>query len=166
LEQFHSQCIIQTYTLVLVHKSIHKNTSSTGWDSPVLDPETVRFQRNKSETKEEIEAYWRSMKKDEEEATSETLTENSEESILKEPERKIQRSSSVPSSKEGLLDVGTETSLEKLIKKNGWWTRSNSAFLNEPPVLASDRDYKYASQFHVGVAGIATPKAHAGTAAL
>ncbi|KAH7849792.1 hypothetical protein Vadar_023021 [Vaccinium darrowii] len=135
-----------------------------GWDSPVLDPETVRFQRNKSETNEEIEAYWRSMKKDEEEhlgATSETLTENSEESIIKEPERKIQRSSSVPSSKEGLLDVGTETSLEKLIKKNGWWTRSNSAFLNEPPVIEPDRDYKYASQFHV--AGIATPKAHTGT---
>jgi len=77
----------------------------------------VRFQRNKSETKEEIEAYWRSMKKDEEEHLGAT----SEESILKEPERKIQRSSSVPSSKEGLLDVGTETSLEKLIKKNGWY---------------------------------------------
>ncbi|KAH7850057.1 hypothetical protein Vadar_027228 [Vaccinium darrowii] len=137
-----------------------------GWDSPVHDPRTVRIQRNKSETKEEIEAYWRSKKKDEEEhlrAISDMLTKNSGESTIKEPERKIQRSSSVPlpRTEEGLLDVGTETSLEKLIKKNGWWTRSNSAFLNEPPVIASDRDYKYASQFHV--AGIATPKAHTGT---
>ncbi|KAF7140417.1 hypothetical protein RHSIM_Rhsim06G0031400 [Rhododendron simsii] len=45
------------------------------------------------------------------------------ESIRKEPERKIQRSSSVPLSnaKEGLPDMGIETSLKKLIKKNRWY---------------------------------------------
>ncbi|XP_058220801.1 uncharacterized protein LOC131331016 isoform X3 [Rhododendron vialii] len=109
-----------------------------GWDSPVYDPTTVKFQRNKSATKEEIEAYWRSKKKDEEErpkAISDTLMKSDEESILKEPERKIQRSNSVPlsSATDGhLLDTGTETSLEKLITKSGWWTRCTSAFLNEP----------------------------------
>ncbi|XP_058220802.1 uncharacterized protein LOC131331017 [Rhododendron vialii] len=139
-----------------------------GWDSPVQDPKTVKIQRNKSATKEEIEAYWRSKKKDEEEhlrAIPDMLTKSSEESKLKEPERKLQRSSSVPLSntKDGLLDMGTETSFEKLIKKNGWWTRCTSAFLNEPPVIASDGGpaHKYLSQFHV--AGIATPKSHTGT---
>ncbi|KAE9457038.1 hypothetical protein C3L33_11064, partial [Rhododendron williamsianum] len=125
-----------------------------GWDSPVYDPTTVKYQRNKSATKEEIEAYWRSKKKDEEErpkAISDTLMKSDEESILKEPEGKIQRSNSVPlsSATDGLLDTGTETSLEKLVTKTGWyispsvdivlcniahilWTRCTSGFLNEP----------------------------------
>ncbi|KAF7141475.1 hypothetical protein RHSIM_Rhsim06G0031500 [Rhododendron simsii] len=109
-----------------------------GWDSPVYDPTTVKYQRNKSATKEEIEAYWRSKKKDEEErpkAISDTLMKSDEESIPKEPERKIQRSNSVPlsSATDGrLLDTGPETSLEKPITKSGWWTRCTSGFLNEP----------------------------------
>ncbi|PSS31329.1 Tat-binding like [Actinidia chinensis var. chinensis] len=132
-----------------------------GWGSTVHDSTTLKLQRNKSLTKEEIEAYWRSKKKAEEEhlrAISDILiTKSSQESMVKEPETKIQRSNSMPLSKTKELEMETETSLEKLILKNGWWTRSNSAFLNEPPVIGSEGGpaYKYASQFHV--AGIATP---------
>ncbi|KAI8549652.1 hypothetical protein RHMOL_Rhmol06G0041600 [Rhododendron molle] len=88
-----------------------------GWDSPVYDPTTVKFRRNKSATKEEIEAYWRSKKKDEEECPM----KSNEESVPKEPERKIQRSNSVPlsSSTDGPPDTVTETSLEKLVTKTG-----------------------------------------------
>ncbi|GFZ10337.1 hypothetical protein Acr_21g0009360 [Actinidia rufa] len=133
-----------------------------GWDSTVQDSTTVKLQRNKSLTKEGIEAYWRSKKKAEEEhlrAISDILiTKSSQESMVKEPEIKIQRSTSMPLSKtkEGQLEMETETSLEKRILKNGWWTRSNSAFLNEPPVIGSEGGpaYKYASQFHV--AGVAS----------
>ncbi|XAR61748.1 hypothetical protein NMG60_11016255 [Bertholletia excelsa] len=138
-----------------------------GWDSPVPDPRTVKFQRNKSLTKDEIEAYWRSKKKAEEEhlkAITDILTKSSsQEAMFKEPETKLQRSNTHPPSntKETLrLELDTEASLEKLIK-NGWWTRSNSAFLNEPPVIQSDGPaYKYASQFHV--ANIATSNPHTG----
>ncbi|KAK6939476.1 hypothetical protein RJ641_029007, partial [Dillenia turbinata] len=38
-----------------------------GWDSPVLDPKLVKFQRNWSLTKGEIKAYWKSKKETEEE---------------------------------------------------------------------------------------------------
>ncbi|KAI8009033.1 hypothetical protein LOK49_LG07G01284 [Camellia lanceoleosa] len=84
---------------------------------------------------------------------------DSQESIIMESERK--RSSSLPLSntKESQLEMETDqTNLEKLINKNGWWTRSSSAFLNEPPVIAAESPAnKYASQYHVA-AGIATSK--------
>ncbi|GFQ04476.1 hypothetical protein PHJA_002591500 [Phtheirospermum japonicum] len=38
-----------------------------GWDSPVQDPNVVKYRRNKSLTKEEIEVFWKSKKQKEEE---------------------------------------------------------------------------------------------------
>ncbi|KAL7207668.1 hypothetical protein ACSBR1_029589 [Camellia fascicularis] len=135
-----------------------------GWDSQVPDPRTAEIQRNQSMTNERIEAYWRSKKKVEEEhlrAISDLPMKSTQESIIVESERKIQRSSSLPLSntKESQLEMETDqTNLEKLINKNGWWTTSSSAFLNEPPAIAAERPaYKYASQYHVA-AGIATSK--------
>ncbi|GMP81386.1 hypothetical protein CsSME_00036119 [Camellia sinensis var. sinensis] len=138
-----------------------------GWDSQVPDPRTAEIQRNQSLTNEGIEAYWRSKKKVEEEhlrAISDLLMKSSQESIIMESERK--RSSSLPLSntKESQREMETDqTNLEKLINKNGCimgcrWTRSSSAFLNEPPVIAAESPTnKYASQYHVA-AGIATSK--------
>ncbi|GMP81533.1 hypothetical protein CsSME_00036209 [Camellia sinensis var. sinensis] len=133
-----------------------------GLDSQVPDPRTAEIQRNQSLTNEGIEAYWRSKKKVEEEhlrAISDILMKSSQEIIIMESERK--RSSSLPLSntKESQLEMETDqTILEKLINKNGWWTRSSSAFLNEPPVIAAESPAnKYASQYHVA-AGIATSK--------
>ncbi|KAL6955830.1 hypothetical protein U1Q18_049833, partial [Sarracenia purpurea var. burkii] len=86
-----------------------------GWDSPVYDPRTVGSERNKSLTKEEIEAYWRSKKKAEEEhltATTEILMKTSQD----EQERKLVRSSSLPLPNN---ERETEKSLAKLIKENG-----------------------------------------------
>ncbi|CAI9755876.1 unnamed protein product [Fraxinus pennsylvanica] len=104
-----------------------------GWDSPVPDDKAVKFQRNKSLTKEEIEAFWKSKKRKEEEHLREisVLSPRSQEQI-----------------KENFLE--SETSLDKLLQKNGWWISSNSAFLNEPPVIAPDgSNQKYKSQYHV-----------------
>ncbi|KAF7138228.1 hypothetical protein RHSIM_Rhsim07G0240700 [Rhododendron simsii] len=121
-----------------------------GWNSPVRDPRTVKLERNKSLTKEGIEAYWRSRKKVGEEqarAISEVEMKRSQESIAKESERSLLSAKA----KEGDLGMETQMSLEEFLKKTGWWSRTSSAFLNEPPVIAADQipAYKYASQFHV-----------------
>ncbi|OVA07055.1 hypothetical protein BVC80_1117g55 [Macleaya cordata] len=130
-----------------------------GWDSPVSDPKFVTCQRNKSFTKEEIEAYWRSKKLiDKEEHNLKAITvlpEKSQEITSKKESGSgvFQRSSSLPLTdrRGNLLAVDTKTALEKLIKTNDWWTKSNWAFLNEPPVIATEGHptYKYASQYHV-----------------
>lgn len=41
--------------------------------------------------------------------------------------------------------------LHNLRKAKAWWTRSNWAFLNEPPLMATEGSTeKYATQYHVG----------------
>ncbi|XVE56067.1 hypothetical protein DITRI_Ditri03aG0207300 [Diplodiscus trichospermus] len=125
-----------------------------GWDSPVSDPTSVIRKRNRSLTKEEIEAYWRSKKKIEEEHLKAIFSPSDSCSQLETPFEeyggKYMRSSSMPlpDTKQGFLDMDAETSLENIIKKNGWWTRSNWAFLNEPPVLDRPTN-SYKPQFHV-----------------
>ncbi|XVF73770.1 hypothetical protein PTKIN_Ptkin13bG0008400 [Pterospermum kingtungense] len=125
-----------------------------GWDSPVSDPTTVIRKRNRSLTKEEIEAYWRSKKKTEEEHLKAIFSPSDSCNQLETPFEKYgskyTRSSSMPlpNSKQGFVDMDAETSLENIIKKNGWWTRSSWAFLNEPPVLDRPTN-SYKPQFHI-----------------
>ncbi|KAJ7966770.1 putative DNA polymerase epsilon catalytic subunit A [Quillaja saponaria] len=126
-----------------------------GWDSPTLDPKSVQLKRNSSLTKEEIKAYWKSRKEVEQQhlrAISDNLSPyaaiQKSSTYDEESEKKFQRSSSLPlaRTKENEAD---HTSLDKLkINKNGWWTRSNWAFLNEPPIIEGAPN-KYKSQFHV-----------------
>ncbi|XP_038886573.1 uncharacterized protein LOC120076743 [Benincasa hispida] len=132
----------------------------SGWNSPVLDPKSVKFKRNRSLTKDEIEAYWKSKKKSEEEHLR-AISMPVDRYIDRETVGiDYKRSSSFPPAK----DVSAEAefaendlereNLEKL-KKIGWWTRSNSAFLNEPPVL-DGATKGYASLY--GVADVASCK--------
>lgn len=73
-----------------------------------------------------------------------------------DPEKKLQKSMTMPVANirdrdpfnMNLLD----SNLEQLINKNGWWTKSNWAFLNEPPVMEAASS-KYAAQFHVASFG-------------
>uniref|UniRef100_A0A5B7BJZ3 Uncharacterized protein n=1 Tax=Davidia involucrata TaxID=16924 RepID=A0A5B7BJZ3_DAVIN len=121
-----------------------------GWDSHVPDPKLVKLQRNWSSTKEDIEAYWRSKKREEEEHLKAIsgLSHGAQENTFKESEKIYESSSSLPpsSTNKDFLDMETQESLEK----NGWWISSKWAFLNEPPVIASEGPaYKYASQFHL-----------------
>ncbi|KAM6544300.1 hypothetical protein CsatB_008747 [Cannabis sativa] len=118
--------------------------------------ETNKRNRNRSLTKEDIEAFWRTKNK----TVEEHLKDLSE---AKQHRQKIDKfekddysgkKSQVKSSSLSLhslkVDVDSETSIENHIKKNGWWTRSNWAFLNEP--LASEAEgppNTYVSQFHV-----------------
>ncbi|KAM3710656.1 hypothetical protein ACJW31_01G046900 [Castanea mollissima] len=136
-----------------------------GWDSPHLDPKSVANKRNLSLTKEEISSYWKAKKKAEEDHLTDILSSPSgsstQGSAFRDSGKKFERSNSAPlaNRKEGLMHMETETSLEKIIKKNGWWTRSNWAFLNEPP-LSEGASNTYASQFHV--ASLNTSKSSTG----
>ncbi|CAM8915881.1 unnamed protein product [Rhodiola kirilowii] len=126
----------------------------SGWDSHLSNSKSVKFERNRSLTKDDINAYWSSRKKTQEEHLS-SISSLSPRQVELEPT--IERSNSLPGTDmEGEI-LGakqiTETNLQKLINQHGWWTRSSSAFLNEPPVMASDTNSKrYASQFHVSAA--------------
>ncbi|KAM7274188.1 hypothetical protein ACFE04_028852 [Oxalis oulophora] len=113
----------------------------SGWNSPFVDSDSLILERNKSLTKGEIEAFWKVKKKVEDEhlkSVSSPLDKSG-------GGKMYERSSSMPSTSR---QMETETDLQKLILKNGWWRRSNSAFLNEPPVFEGNTN-TYASQFHI-----------------
>lgn len=132
-----------------------------GWASPAKDSNYEKTMRNKSLTKERIEEYWKMKKKIEEEhlqaisaCTSPILTPQVSFTEDSGDATEYRRSSSLPevSTKDGHFNLGkqAEKDLADFIKKNAWWTRSNWAFLNEPPVIAQEVPrYKYASQHHV-----------------
>ncbi|EXB91924.1 hypothetical protein L484_009017 [Morus notabilis] len=142
----------------------------SGWDSPVLSSKSGAYKRNGSLTKEEIETFWRSKQKTVEEhlkeITSLSDAKNHEEigQVEEYSGRKFQKSSTFPLQKKedigNLVDVDPthETSIDKLVKKDGWWTRSNWAFLNEPPVIEGAPN-KYVSQFHVASLASSKPQA-------
>ncbi|XP_015072236.1 uncharacterized protein LOC107016261 [Solanum pennellii] len=117
-----------------------------GWDSPVSDPQAMKLRTNKSLTKREIDAYWRSKKLIEEEHQKyiSTLSPRSQK------QANIVFEEATKTAEESLSNLENEESLDQLIKKNGWWISSNWAHLNEPPVEEPEGPaYKYVSQFHV-----------------
>ncbi|KAL6011351.1 hypothetical protein ACLOJK_001797 [Asimina triloba] len=94
-----------------------------GWNSPVSDPKAVKFQRNRSFAKEEIEAYWKSKKRIEEEhlRSISDLSQDNQESLNQEPAAVFQRSSSLPlPDRQDLFMGGSKTDLDKLIKADDW----------------------------------------------
>ncbi|XP_020251516.1 uncharacterized protein LOC109828931 isoform X1 [Asparagus officinalis] len=116
-----------------------------GWDSSFQDPEQVTYQRNKSLTKDEIAAYWKSMNKPEE-------NNENQENMHGGSTQELKRSHSLPLTdkmKASLIPGSKDDGDEKLSRINCWWTRSKWAFLNEPPVMATEGTQKYAAQFHV-----------------
>ncbi|KAF0912290.1 hypothetical protein E2562_013971 [Oryza meyeriana var. granulata] len=129
-----------------------------GWDSPVLgDDNRVRARRNKSLTREEVEAFW---KQHGGEMPS---------SPLGSPAGAMARSASVGLSRahasssprggvridqatrvEGFFPDDEAAAAESPSKSRDWWTRSNWAFLNEPPQEeVAGKAQSYTPQFHV-----------------
>ncbi|KAG4924242.1 hypothetical protein JHK87_049782 [Glycine soja] len=102
------------------------------------------IERNRSLTKEEINAYWRVKKESELEhlRAMSKLSETIQAQKFEDSENSHKSSIvTLASIKESLgMDVD-QKSLEQLIKKNGCW-----AFLNEPPVIEAASN-KYASEF-------------------
>ncbi|GAU15287.1 hypothetical protein TSUD_03540 [Trifolium subterraneum] len=127
-----------------------------GWGSSSIDPKSATLKRNQSLTKDEIDAYWKSKKKIEEEhlRAISNLSETIQGSKHNDPEKKLQRSMTVPVThvRDSFNMKVLDTNLEQLINKNGWWTKSSWAFLNEPPLMEAASN-KYAAQFHVANLG-------------
>ncbi|CAH8385540.1 unnamed protein product [Eruca vesicaria subsp. sativa] len=102
----------------------------SGWDSPTKDPNSVR--RCKSLTREEIDAFWKTKKKTEEEhvqAVSKLVAQEVAEN-------------------QGQEEKSVEDAYENQSRKSGWWRRSNWAFLNEPRE-EEGRPNNYVPQFQV-----------------
>ncbi|CAD5183141.1 unnamed protein product [Musa acuminata subsp. malaccensis] len=125
-----------------------------GWSSPVVDPEKALLKRNKSLTKEEIDSFWRLHRptKEEEEDFQASL------SSPRTPQVAFLSFDAVSSSfesdglrlKKTVMGFPDIPDMEKPPKTGDWWTRSNWAFLNEPPRdELSDSAHKYTAQFHV-----------------
>lgn len=137
-----------------------------GWDSPVLgDDSIVRARRNRSLTMEEVDAFWKQRRKPEDggEAASPFGSPGTESPFgslekarsLPSPLARGNKAKAGPSSPAALLVEGFPGddgggAGESPSKSRDWWTRSNWAFLNEPPQEeASGRDQNYTPQFHV-----------------
>jgi len=133
-----------------------------GWDSPFLGDDTkARGMRNRSLTKEDVEAFWRQQGK--------PVPEDDVTSPLAFPGRTLEKSSKQrnrsPASPvvRGHDQISTGDAAdagESPSKSRDWWTRSNWAFLNEPPQEeAPGTAHSYTPQFHVAAGRIATGNA-------
>ncbi|CAL1384187.1 unnamed protein product [Linum trigynum] len=135
-----------------------------GWDSP---PKSAKFERNQSLTKEEIDAYWNLKKKIQDEhlrALSPRSADVGSPSSVSPPGDRLvmgnmpARTRSLPAvvgeaaaARERVAAGEEEETLKRFMmekKKEGWWTRSNWAFLNEPPVIERASN-SYPAQFHI-----------------
>ncbi|XP_009608179.1 uncharacterized protein [Nicotiana tomentosiformis] len=121
-----------------------------GWACNIPDPKVLKYKRNTSLTKEEINAYWRSQKKKEEEHPRDSSmlsprSPNQANSTFEETAKKEYETSNSGE----ILGINSDTNWEKLIEKHGWWVISSLAHLNETPVLAPEEaTYKRASRFN------------------
>ncbi|XP_074321500.1 uncharacterized protein LOC141658451 [Silene latifolia] len=132
-----------------------------GWDSPSIDSKHETLMRNKSQTIERIEEYWKLRKRTEDEHLN-AISPRTSETVGEVANKEYKRSNSLPivDSKRGKIkptkevDVNVDVDAAELMRRKCWWTRSNWAFLNEPPVIESEVPrYKYASQHHVATLG-------------
>ncbi|QCE16619.1 uncharacterized protein LOC114162578 [Vigna unguiculata] len=110
-----------------------------GWDSPTLDPQSALIERNRSLTKEEINAFW----------TAKKETELEHLKAISKLSQTIQAHAFNDSDHPQNVD---KNSLEQLMNKSCWWTKSRWAFLNEPPLMEGSSN-NYVSQFDVAKLG-------------
>ncbi|KAG8061604.1 hypothetical protein GUJ93_ZPchr0003g18455 [Zizania palustris] len=136
-----------------------------GWDSPVLgDENKVRAQRNKSLTKEDVEAFWKlhrirlpDQDGGEMSISCSPLGSPSPAAMARSPHGA--RANEPAVRVEGFFpDDDGGSAADSPSSSRDWWTRSKWAFLNEPPQEDDDgKAQSYTAQFHV--ATIATSHA-------
>jgi len=143
-----------------------------GWDSPVLGDDTkARRMRTRSLTKEEVEAFWRQQGKPVPEGGGGGETVVDVASPFASPRQTMEKSP-LGSSKQRSLspvarghkhsDTGDDADAagESPGKSRDWWTRSNWAFLNEPPQEEKPgAAHSYKPQFHVAASRTTTGNA-------
>ncbi|CAK9192826.1 unnamed protein product [Sphagnum jensenii] len=122
-----------------------------GWSSNPLDAESAMNRSKSSLTNEEIEAFWRSREKAMEEhlkdaAAQKLSTKDTFKQFYTVGEQSGTGSAPIPIQGE---QVVVEESNLPIAASPDWWTRSNWAFLNEPPESHTDARHKYTPQFDV-----------------
>ncbi|VAI39321.1 unnamed protein product [Triticum turgidum subsp. durum] len=105
-----------------------------GWSSHALDDDLkARFMRNRSLTKEEVEAFWRQHKK----PAPEDNVDGGETVVASSPRQGRSTLFHVRSSPPALTSTssvdGDGEAAASPSASRDWWTRSSWAFLNEPP---------------------------------
>jgi hypothetical protein len=126
-----------------------------GWDSPVLgDDNKVRARRNRSLTRDDVEAFWKQRRRPEdggEECPFGSLEKTPASYPLARGSLKVETTTTTggPPSPAARVEGFSLPSDDSPSKSRDWWTRSSWAFLNEPPQEAPGRAQSYAPQFHV-----------------
>ncbi|CAA7397743.1 unnamed protein product [Spirodela intermedia] len=135
-----------------------------GWDSPNLDPQAVKYERNRSLTKGEIEAFWRARKgtpeEEEHAAVASTYHVSQARTTILEEQKNtgkaaggtLRRSSSLPLTDRRGSSASkkpAETIFGELKNTNGWWTRSNWSFLNDPPIVEKETLHRHPSKRNI-----------------
>ncbi|OAY66798.1 uncharacterized protein LOC109719629 [Ananas comosus] len=121
-----------------------------GWASPVLDEQKVRARRNRSLTREDIETFRKSQGKND---TEEDEQEGQLSPAVASPKKPQVKDALVLKKSVHLVQINDQLEEVEGGKPDitgDWWTRSNWAFLNEPPRdEMNDSAQKYTAQFHV-----------------
>lgn len=128
-----------------------------GWDSPMLDAKQVRLHLNNSMTKEEIANYWREKRIIEEEHLLSAFKSAAriKARIFTAEDYKRFEDSLAEDEKTQMKSTG-ETDEEKRIGIKDWWTKSNYAYLNQPPLTTVEPakpKCKYTAQFDIARLG-------------
>ncbi|CAJ1973297.1 unnamed protein product [Sphenostylis stenocarpa] len=150
-KNYASQFHVANLRSTKARKSATMGSLMAGWDSPTLDPQSATIERNRSLTNDEINAYWRAKKETELEhlRAISKLSDTVKAHTFKDAENSHKSLTDIKVSLGMNVD---KKSLEQLMNKNCWWTKSNWAFLNEPPVIEASSN-NYVSQFHVANLG-------------
>lgn len=130
-----------------------------GWDSPILEAKQVRIHLNNSMTKEEIANYWREKRIIEEEhllSAFKSAARIKARTFTAEDYKRFE-DSLAEDEKPQMKNTG-ETDEETRIGIKDWWTKSNYAYLNQPPLTATMEvpakpKYKYTAQFDIARLG-------------
>nr|CAD1816809.1 unnamed protein product [Ananas comosus var. bracteatus] len=121
-----------------------------GWASPVLDEHKVRARRNRSLTREDIETFRKLQGKND---TEEDEQEGQLSPAVASPKKPQVKDALVLKKSVHLVQINDQLEEVEGGKPDitgDWWTRSNWAFLNEPPRdEVNDSAQKYTAQFHV-----------------
>nr|ABK24034.1 unknown [Picea sitchensis] len=124
-----------------------------GWDSPIRDAKQVRLHFNNSMTREEIANYWRAKRIIEEEhllSAFKSAARIKARTFTAEDYKRFE--DSLAEDEKPQMKNTSYKDEETRIGIKDWWTKSNYAYLNQPPLTTIEPakpKYKYTAQFDI-----------------
>jgi len=120
-----------------------------GWSTNPLDAQSVMNRSKSSLTKEEIEAFWRSRQKAVEEHLNDAAAQKATVADAAAGSSASAVIGSLPIPIQAAAQVMVQELKTPIAASPDWWTRSDWAFLNDPPESHTDARHKYTPQFDV-----------------